>query len=249
MTKLRVLMPAEVVSYSPPVPGKSPALVRVLPHFKTARIIDNPGELRAGETLLEQTDKLLAIKNLPEIPNRPVMYLGHFGMRTFGPLEVGEVGLYVVMDRSIDQWINTGGPLDPSTNELHDLTDGVFIPGLRSGVEAQNVPSDVDVVGREDGTAGMFINRETKSVEVKTDGPAATLDAAIEVKLGAGAVLGVARTTDAVTTSAALNLFQAQTLTALTTIAAAVPVVIVPPVPTTAAGAITGGSTKVKAES
>jgi len=214
----------------------------------SVREIDNPAEIKPGEKLIKQTDRLLASKTLGPISNRPVMFLGHAGMRMSGPLLPGEGGLYVVMDRSIDQWINTGGPLDPSTSELHDLTDGVFIPGLRSGFNTKLVPDDADRVGNEDGTAGMSINRTTMDLEVATAGPNATIDAAAKVLLGAAATLGVARLTDAVTTSPALNTFQAQTIVALNTIAAAVPVVIVPPVPTTDAGTITSASSKVSSE-
>lgn len=182
---LRLAMPAEVLEYTAPVPGLAPALVKVRPHFKSAREIDNPAELALGEMLVNQADRLLAVSNLPDIPNRPVMYLGHSNMRMQGPIEVGEVGLYVVCDRSLDQWINTGGPLDPSTSELHDLTDGVFIPGLRYGTIAQVIPEDADTIGREDGTAGMSIDRATKDIAVTTDGPNATIDAASLIKLGA----------------------------------------------------------------
>ena len=239
---LRVRMPATVVSYQAPVVGKSPALVTVLPDFLSSREIDNPAELRAGETLLKQTDMLLAIGPIGPIPNCPVVFEGPAGMRSSGPLEPGEGGLYIVMDRSIDQWINTGGPLDPATSELHDITHGVFIPGARHGLNTGLVPDDAHRVGREDGTAGMSINRVTKDIALTTDGPAATIDAESTISLGALATLGVARLTDKTVADTSMAIFITNVIAAA---ASGVPTVIPPP---TDFGVISSASGKVKSE-
>ena len=239
---LRVRMPATVVSYQAPVVGKSPALVTVLPDFKSVRVIDNPAELRAGETLLTQTDTLLAVSTIGPIPNCPVVFEGPAGMRSSGPLEPGEGGLYIVMDRCMDQWINTGGPLDPAYNQFHDISDGVFIPGLRHGLNTGLVPDDAHRVGREDGTAGMSINRLTKDIAVTTDGPAATIDAASTISLGALATLGVARITDKTSADTSMAIFITNVIAAA---ASGAPTVIPPP---TDFGTISTASTKVKSE-
>lgn len=47
------------------------------------------------------------------------------------PIAVGDTGRIVFCDRSLDVWkLSGGGPLNPKATRMHDLSDGVFIPGL-----------------------------------------------------------------------------------------------------------------------
>lgn len=48
------------------------------------------------------------------------------------PIAVGDTGLAVFTDRSIDVWSASAGvvPVDPVDTRRHDLSDAVFIPGL-----------------------------------------------------------------------------------------------------------------------
>ena len=69
---------------------------------------------------------------------------------------------------------------------------------------------------------------DARTLTVSTQGPTVTIDAATLINLGQAAVLGVARLTDTVDASAAMATYMAAVVTALNTIAAAVPVIIVP---------------------
>ena len=249
-----VAMPGTVLEWTPPVeagPESKPAMVRVRPDFKYARAIDNADSAAPGEEVREHPAfGLIAVGVLPEIPNVPVHYPGPSGMMATGPVQVGECGLIVFADRSIDDWIQDGGPAEWALrHQRHNLTDAIFQPGLRYGTVAQNIDQNLYFIGREDRTAGMGIDATTRDLIVSTEGTTTTVDAATQIKLGANATLGVARLNDNVTASAAFTTFMAQVVTALTTIAAAVPVPIVPPViPAGPIGAISSASTKVKSE-
>lgn len=69
---------------------------------------------------------------MPVIKNVPVvMPMGqNFSIKM--PLAVGDNGLLVFVDRSLDAWVasNATSPVDPQDTRQHDLTDGVFLPGL-----------------------------------------------------------------------------------------------------------------------
>jgi hypothetical protein len=125
------------------------------------------------------------------------------------------------------------------------------VPGARFGTIAEDIDPTLHRVGSADGTAGLEISEgeaPTRTIAVRTQGPTATVDAAAEVKLGEAAALGVARLTDGVSASGDMVAYMAAVVTALTTIAAQVPVGITPPIPPTVIGQISQASTKVKSE-
>lgn len=260
MIRLRVGMPASVVSWSPPVaagPKSKPAMVRVQPHFYTVVRMNAPTEctpdlVAAGWTPAREGDGWVRKKPLMQIGNCPVAYVGPAGMLARGPLLPGETGWLAFSDRSLDKWIQTGGPVDPTYQDMHILNDAVFFPGLRFGLNAKTIDQSKYAIGPEDGSAGMFVDAVVSpalpNIEIKTLGATATIDAAVEIKHGAAATLGVARQTDTVAPNGDFNAFAASIIAALNTIAAAVPVVIVPPVAPTTIGTISTASTKVKAE-
>lgn len=47
------------------------------------------------------------------------------------PVAVGDTGLLIFSDRSLDVWLATGGIVDPGDDRRHALSDAVFVPGLR----------------------------------------------------------------------------------------------------------------------
>jgi hypothetical protein len=67
---------------------------------------------------------------LPVIQNVPVLSPnnGTYWIRL--PMKVGDTGLVLISERSLDVWKVSGGSVDPNDPRTHDLTDGVFIPGL-----------------------------------------------------------------------------------------------------------------------
>lgn len=214
-TTLRVGQPATVVAWNPAVPAKQlPATVDVRMDFEQIRAINNAEEVQAdrGERLVTQKTGLLAVAPRPVFRNRPYVVTGvgpAFSMR--GPIAAGTTGLYIVVDRCIDQWINKGGPLDPADAAKHDLNDGFFLPLVYHGNNTPNIPTDVHQLGPDDGNAGLEIATGSastpgnRSMRLYTDGPNMTIDAATLIKLGANAVQGVARLSDDVSPKAAMT--------------------------------------------
>jgi hypothetical protein len=144
-----------------------------------------------------------------------------------------------------------GGPLDPATADKHDLNDGFFLPLVYHGLNTPVSPADAHQLGPDDGTAAFEIALADKSMRAWTSGPTVNIDASAAVQLGnpLGPLLAVARQTDPVGATPDMTAFMAAVVAALNTIAAAVPVVITPPIPPAGAiGSITAGSAKVQSE-
>jgi len=80
------------------------------------------------------------IKELPVIPNVPIVYpQGSEALISF-PLKNGDPVLLVFSERSIDTWKNKGGSVSPEDERKFDLTDAIAIPGvfhIGGGIEAK----------------------------------------------------------------------------------------------------------------
>lgn len=58
------------------------------------------------------------------------------------PLKVGDIGMAVFAERSLDKWLSGGGgAVLPDDPRHHNITDAVFIPGIRTFTEAFAVPN------------------------------------------------------------------------------------------------------------
>jgi len=170
---------------------------------------------------------------MPEVAEVPICWPGAAGFTVSAELQVGDEVLCIVADRALDAWLDNGGATTPSGGRLHDVSDIVAIPGLRSAGKAVRVRRGRETLylGKDDGQApwAKLEARPTPTVTVE----------GTTIKLGAAATLGVARLNDsiAVTDAAWLTWF-ASIGTAL----------MVPPPPSAPTGIITGASSKVKAE-
>jgi len=128
------------------------------------------------------------------IGNVPVLQLRAGGFSVTLPVASGDVGLLLCSDRSLDLWLESGGQTDPQSRRHHQLTDAVFLPGLRhwdgvpSAVAGTTPGSDL-VISAEDGDSFVTL---TAGGDVKIKGST--------VKLGnptATAALALATLTDA----------------------------------------------------
>lgn len=103
---LRVAMPCMIVKIN----GEQN--VDVQPLFKT-RYVDG------------------TINNLPVIGQVPVGMPRGAAYSIKYPLTVGDTGLCIFSDRSMDAWTSGGGGIvDPQDSRNHDISDPIFYPGL-----------------------------------------------------------------------------------------------------------------------
>ena len=93
--------------------------------------------------------------------NVPVFIYGSASAYMSTPLPPGTTGLIMFSDRALEKWKVQGKPIDPGLNRFHDLSDGIFLPGVRA------------VAGK---------------IGTPIDTTAAVLEHAVSVKLGRGAV-------------------------------------------------------------
>lgn len=199
MMTLRVAQPATVVKWNPPVrtgPIQRPPTVDLKMDFKYRRAVDVEAEVNTakGETVSDESWGLRAEGEWPTFRFCPIVSFGPPAFNIRGPIAVGTTGLWVVVDRSLDEWLNNGGPLAPATADKHDFNDGFFIPTAYHGKNTPEVSADVHQLGPDDGSAGLEIATATdKSVRVFTDGPTATVDAATTVKLGEAAAEAITK--------------------------------------------------------
>ena len=98
---------------------------------------------------------------LPVIANVPVMMpMGaNFSLKL--PLSVGDTGLAIFSDRSLDMWLQSNGsePVDPKDSRQHDFADPVFIPGL--------VPFSKQLT---DNTTDLVLTSGSSQVRLRQDG-------------------------------------------------------------------------------
>lgn len=114
MAGVNVALPASIVSYDAETQR---AVVRVAP----CRRRKDPDQ--GGAVVCYRP---------PDIPGVPVLFPGGGDISLVWPLAAGDRGLVVVCDRSIDEWLATGAAqTEPQDERRHDLTDSVFVPGLR----------------------------------------------------------------------------------------------------------------------
>lgn len=71
-------------------------------------------------------------KTLPEIRHVPVQFSGSANWSVFHELPEGTEGLIHFSQRSVDYWLEQGGPAQPLDARMFDATDAFFAPGYRS---------------------------------------------------------------------------------------------------------------------
>lgn len=62
----------------------------------------------------------------------PVVFPGAGSYSITFPVAAGDCVLLVFSQRSLDRWVSRGGEVDTEDDRLHDLSDAIAIPGLRS---------------------------------------------------------------------------------------------------------------------
>lgn len=112
---VNVALPASVVEYDE---ATQTATIKVVPCFRRK----DPAQGGA-----------VVCYDPPDVPGVPVAFPGGGGYSITWPLEAGHTGVLLICDRSLDEWKSQGGTrTEPQDPRRHNLTDGVFIPGVRS---------------------------------------------------------------------------------------------------------------------
>ena len=128
------------------------------------------------------------------IGNVPVLHPRAGGFALTFPVAVGDVGLLLCSDRSLDLWLEQGGQVDPQSRRHHQMTDAVFLPGLRhwDGVPSAVVGTDPStdlVIAAEDGDSFIILRPDgevrIKGSVVRLGDPAATAALALAAQVSA----------------------------------------------------------------
>lgn len=176
----------------------------------------NPGTNRARIELGLVGKTANGIADVPLIlPAVPVVWPRFAGAIVIGRLDPDDEVLLVVMDRSIDRWLLQGGPVDLESDRNHELTDAIAIPGLSSARNPIATDSSEVTIGREDGSATIYLTLGPAPGTVRVQSTVDVLVEAPSVRLGESALNG------AIDGDAGAAAALSAAITALTTIAAA----------------------------
>lgn len=72
------------------------------------------------------------LESLPVLTNVPVQFVGGGGYALTFPVAAGDPCWLTFSDRSLDEWIDRGGVVDPVDLRRHDLGDSVALLGVRA---------------------------------------------------------------------------------------------------------------------
>lgn len=149
LRELMVVLPVKVsADYDP---SAKPATVKLQPTIQMRRQKAN------GEVINQ---------SLPEIPKALVHFGGGGGFALTHPVKKGDEGLMLVSSRCLEGWMQRGDVQPQDHVRYHDLTDAVFLPGVRSKPRAlANVSSDTVQLRSEDGNS--FIELGSSTVKIK----------------------------------------------------------------------------------
>lgn len=103
---------------------------------------------------------------LPICADVPIQYPfgGGFGF-TF-PLEAGDEGIVIFSSRCIDAWWQQGGVQSQAELRMHNLSDGMFVPGVFSQPRVlENVSENSCQVRTEDGT--IYVEVSAAGIKLK----------------------------------------------------------------------------------
>lgn len=84
--------------------------------------------------------------NLPVLPDVPVAFPHGGGFSLTYPLKAGDEVLVVFASRCMDAWWQSGGVQAPAEQRMHDLSDGIAIPGPWSQAHKLVPPVDIENV-------------------------------------------------------------------------------------------------------
>jgi hypothetical protein len=111
-------------------------------------------------------------REIPQLKDLPIQYLGGGGATITMPVKDGDEALVVFSSRSIDKWWQQGGVQEQTDARMHDLSDGFVLPGFRSQPRKLNNVSEDSVQLRTDDSKHVIeLNPVTGKITIKSDNP------------------------------------------------------------------------------
>jgi hypothetical protein len=115
------------------------------------------------QPLLKRTYSDGTTVSLPELQNVMIAVPSGADWWIKPPVAVGDTGIALFCERSLDIWQVSGGNVDPEDPRHHDLSDAVFIPGLRPAddvfpsADPNGLPYNADDMILRNGNAQMIL--------------------------------------------------------------------------------------------
>lgn len=94
----------------------------------------------------------------PLLVSVPVYFAGGGGITMTYPINEGDECLVLFNDRQLENWVESGPGQPPSIPNLHDLSDGICLVGIRSNPRAlTNVSTTAAQIRTDDGTVHIDV--------------------------------------------------------------------------------------------
>ena len=84
------------------------------------------------KSVFRQPDGSDKLVEFPVIQDAPVKFASGGGHTFTHPVKENDEGMALVSMRSMDNWHQQGGVQQPNDARMHDLSDSIYIPGVRS---------------------------------------------------------------------------------------------------------------------
>ena len=146
LVELNTSMPGEIVSYD-----ASTQTATVQPLFK--------------RTFVNGIEPV--VLDLPQITSVPVMFPRSADSFIHFPIATGDPCLIIFAQRSLDNWAQSGGCVDPDDDRRHDLSDAIAIPGLSASNNSFEV-SDPEAVTVKNGDSEIILKSDG-TIQLKND--------------------------------------------------------------------------------
>lgn len=119
---------------------------------------------------LGQPDGTLLPLPIPPLSDVPIQLPGGGGVFLDIPLADGDEVMIVFSARCIDGWWKAGGMQTQPERRLHNLSDAVVVPGLRSLPNAKTMTGTVARIRTDDNSCYYELNPEDKSLTLVAPG-------------------------------------------------------------------------------
>lgn len=164
-------------------PSQAEVIRRALRAFGADLRVCLPGVVTKWDASIQRADVMIPVKQAyideednrqveswPVVTGVPVEFMGAGNCRLTLPIcdgntvtDSGErppatTGALFFSDLSLDKWLTGGGgEVDPEIDHQHDVTDAIFIPGLRTfGSPWSSCPTDHATLGHDSGVQAHF---------------------------------------------------------------------------------------------